>query len=206
MEPVTVVSGIAIPLRRSNVDTDQILPSDFGRRISRTGYEDALFAEWREDPEFILNQPAYHNPVVLVAGPDFGIGSSREHAVWALWDYGFRAVLSSRFSDIFRGNAGKCGLIAGQIRDADTERLWNELESQPGRMATVDLISRTVTCGTLVCQFQIDDYTRWQLMQGMDDIALTLRHEDRIAEYERRRRSWMPTTLPRRTSEGATMI
>src|SRR5690606_6195355 len=165
-------------------------------RVTRTGFEDALFAAWRGDPDFVLNQDAYRSGSVLVAGPDFGTGSSREHAVWALKDYGFRAVLSARFADIFRGNSGKQGLLAAQLAQEDIELIWKVLESAPGTEVTVDLESRTVTCGDVVAPFQVDDYTRWRLMEGLDDIGLTLGHEEDIAEFERSRPSYKPTTLP----------
>lgn len=196
MEKVSVVSGVAVPLRRSNVDTDQIIPAVFLKRVTRTGFDDALFYAWRQDPQFVLNQPAYQNPRVLVAGPDFGTGSSREHAVWALRDYGFRAVLSPRFGDIFRGNSGKQGLLTGQISEADAEKLWALIEAQPGIAASVDLAARTASIGATVVPFEIDDYTRWRLLEGLDDIGLTLRNEAQITEFESRREQWRPRTLP----------
>src|SRR5690606_8014404 len=178
MEKFTTHTGVGVPLRRSNVDTDQIIPAVYLKRVTRTGFEDALFAAWRGDPDFVLNQDAYRSGSVLVAGPDFGTGSSREHAVWALKDYGFRAVLSARFADIFRGNSGKQGLLAAQLAQEDIELIWKVLESAPGTEVTVDLESRTVTCGDVVAPFQVDDYTRWRLMEGLDDIGLTLGHEE----------------------------
>lgn len=196
MDKFTTVTGIAVPLQRSNVDTDQIIPAVFLKRVTKTGFEDALFHEWRRDPDFVLNQPEYRGAQILVAGPDFGTGSSREHAVWALRDYGFRVVLSARFADIFRGNAGKQGLLAAEITEADTERLWQALLENPGMSVTVDLEARTVTAGALKIDFRIDDYTRWRLLEGLDDIALTLRDEQRITEFEARRPSWLPKTLP----------
>jgi 3-isopropylmalate/(R)-2-methylmalate dehydratase small subunit len=196
MDRFTTVTGIAVPLQRSNVDTDQIIPAVFLKRVTKTGFEDALFHEWRRDPDFVLNQPEYRGAQILVAGPDFGTGSSREHAVWALRDYGFRVVLSARFADIFRGNAGKQGLLAAEITEADTERLWQAMGENPGMPVTVDLEARTVTAGALKIDFRVDDYTRWRLLEGLDDIALTLRDEQRITEFEARRPSWLPKTLP----------
>ncbi|MBF6464364.1 3-isopropylmalate dehydratase small subunit [Nocardia beijingensis] len=196
MEAFTVHKGIGVPLRRSNVDTDQIIPAVYLKRVTRTGFEDGLFAAWRTDPDFILNIAPYNRGSVLVAGPDFGTGSSREHAVWALSDYGFRVVISSRFADIFRGNAGKGGLLAAQMSQNDVEMLWKLLEEQPGLELVVDLEARTVTAGTVVLPFDIDDYTRWRLLEGLDDIGLTLRREDAIARFEKARPTWKPTTLP----------
>ncbi|UAJ81098.1 3-isopropylmalate dehydratase small subunit [Leifsonia sp. ZF2019] len=196
MEKFETVTGVAVPLRRSNVDTDQIIPAVFLKRVTKTGFEDALFHGWRQDPDFILNQDAYQGATVLVAGPDFGTGSSREHAVWALRDFGFRVVLSPRFADIFRGNSGKQGLLAGQITEEDAERLWAAIEAQPGIAATVDLVAKTATIGQVQVSFDIDDYTRWRLLEGLDDIALTLRDEARISEYESGRAGWRPKTLP----------
>ena len=196
MEKFTTFSGIAVPLKRSNVDTDQIIPAVYLKRITKTGFEDALFASWRNDPEFVLNDPAYKHGSVLVAGPDFGTGSSREHAVWALRDYGFKAVLSSKFADIFKGNSGKQGLIAGEITDEDTEKLWDAILSNPGVEITIDLVQRTATLGDLTVEFSIDEYTRWRLLEGLDDIGLTLRDESSITDFESRRPNWMPKTLP----------
>lgn len=196
MEKITVLSGVAVPFKRSNVDTDQIIPAEFLKRVTKTGFDDALFFAWRQDPEFVLNRPEYAGARILVAGPDFGTGSSREHAVWALRDYGFTAVLSPRFGDIFRGNAGKQGLLAGQVSEDDAERLWAVIEAQPGREASVDLVERTATVGELTVPFEIDDYTRWRLLEGLDDIGLSLRNEERITEFEAGRAAWRPTTLP----------
>jgi 3-isopropylmalate/(R)-2-methylmalate dehydratase small subunit len=196
MEKFTTFSGIAVPLRRSNVDTDQIIPAVYLKRITKTGFEDALFASWRNDPEFVLNDPIYKNGSVLIAGPDFGTGSSREHAVWALRDYGFKAVLSSKFADIFKGNSGKQGLIAGEISDEDTEKLWEAILNNPGVEITIDLVQRTATLGDLTVEFSIDEYTRWRLLEGLDDIGLTLRDESSITDFEARRPNWMPKTIP----------
>ncbi|WP_104126949.1 3-isopropylmalate dehydratase small subunit [Cryobacterium sp. Y57] len=196
MQKFTTVTGIAVPLRRSNVDTDQIIPAVYLKRVTRTGFEDALFAAWRLDPDFVINKKEYQGGRVLIAGADFGIGSSREHAVWALRDYGFDVVLSPRFGDIFRGNSGKQGLLAGQISEADAETLWNLVECAPGVELTVDLVSKTVRVGDLTVNFEIDDYTRWRLLEGLDDIGLTLRDEARIKEFEGTRESWLPRTLP----------
>ena len=193
MEKFTQHTGVGVPLRRSNVDTDQIIPAVYLKRVTRTGFEDALFAAWRGDPDFVLNQPAYTSGSVLVAGPDFGTGSSREHAVWALKDYGFRVVLAPRFADIFRGNAGKQGLVAGVISQEDAEMIWKVLENAPGTEVTVDLETKTVVAGDVHATFQIDDYTRWRLLEGLDDIGLTLRHADAIAAYEATRPGWTPT-------------
>ena len=196
MEKFTTHTGIAAPLRRSAVDTDQIIPAVYLKRVTKTGFEDALFASWRQDPEFVLNQPERKGVSILVAGPDFGTGSSREHAVWALMDYGFKAVISSRFADIFRGNAGKQGLVAGAISEADLEAAWAAIEADPGVSMTVDLEARTASIGTLEVPFEIDDYTRWRLLEGLDDIGLTLRNEDAISQFEARREAWRPRTLP----------
>ncbi len=199
MEKFEVFSGVGVPLRRSNVDTDQIIPAVYLKRITKTGFEDALFASWRADSDFILNQEPYKNGEVLIAGPDFGTGSSREHAVWALRDYGFKAVFSSKFADIFRGNSGKQGLVTGIITDEDTEKLWAALEAQPGVSATVDLVNKTVSVGSLTVNFEIDEYTRWRLLEGLDDIGLTLRDEQAITDFEQRREAWRPKTLPARS-------
>jgi 3-isopropylmalate/(R)-2-methylmalate dehydratase small subunit len=196
MDKVTVVSGIAVPLKRANVDTDQIIPAVFLKRITKTGFDDALFYAWRQDPEFVLNTPPFDQGKILVAGPDFGTGSSREHAVWALRDYGFTAVISSRFGDIFRGNSGKQGLIAAQVSEEDVERLWALIDAEPGIVVSVNLLERIVTVGDLTIPFQLDDYTRWRLLEGLDDIGLTLRDEAQITEFEARRESWRPLTLP----------
>ncbi|SDR07719.1 3-isopropylmalate dehydratase, small subunit [Arthrobacter crystallopoietes] len=199
MEKFTTHTGIGVPLRQSNVDTDQIIPAVYLKRITRTGFEDALFSAWRKKEDFILNQEPFNRGSVLVAGSDFGTGSSREHAVWALKDYGFRVVLSSRFADIFRGNSGKQGLLAAQVAQDDIELIWKELENHPGTEITVDLNSKTVVCGTLTAPFEIDDYTRWRLLEGLDDIGLTLQHEEDITSYEATRPSWKPKTLPARS-------
>ena len=194
MEPIIKHTGIGVPLRVSNVDTDQIIPAVYLKRVTKTGFDDALFVNWRKNPEFVLNQEPYKNGSVLVAGPDFGTGSSREHAVWALKDYGFRVVISSRFADIFRGNSSKQGLVAAQVAQDDVELIWKALEREPGTEITVDLENKTVTVGALVVPFQIDDYVRWRLMEGLDDIGLTLQNIDAIKDYEARRPAWMPRT------------
>jgi len=196
MEKFVTHTGIAAPLKRSAVDTDQIIPAVYLKRVTKTGFEDALFASWRQDPDFVLNQPAYHGASVLVAGPDFGTGSSREHAVWALRDFGFKVVFSPRFADIFRGNAGKQGLLTGLVSEADIERMWAAIEADPGVRITVDLEAREAQIADIRVPFEIDDYTRWRLLEGLDDIGLTLRNEDKIAAYEARRESWRPRTLP----------
>jgi len=188
-------TGIGVPLRRSNVDTDQIIPAVYLKRVTRTGFEDGLFAAWRGDPSFVLNLPPFDRGSVLVAGPDFGTGSSREHAVWALMDYGFRVVISSRFADIFRGNSGKAGLLAAEVAQDDVELLWKLIEQQPGLEITVNLQDRTVAAGTALLPFKIDDYTAWRLIEGLDDIGLTLRKQDEITAFEHRRPSWKPRTL-----------
>ncbi len=202
MEPISTVTGIAVPLQRSNVDTDQIIPAQFLKRVTKTGFDDALFYGWRQDPDFVLNREPYRveqpgtEVRILVAGPDFGTGSSREHAVWALRDYGFAAVLSSRFGDIFRGNSGKQGLLAAQLSEKDIETIWLIIGENPGISVSVDLVAKTVTVGTASFPFEIDDYTRWRLLEGLDDIGLTLREESHITDFESRRESWRPTTLP----------
>ena len=196
MRAFTTHTGIGVPLRRSNVDTDQIIPAVYLKRVTRTGFEDGLFAAWRNDPGFVLNAEPYRRGSVLVAGPDFGTGSSREHAVWALKDYGFRVVLAPRFGDIFRGNAGKQGLLAAVVEQPDVERLWSALEASPGAEVTVDLAARTASIGDLTVPFAVDDYTRWRLMEGLDDIGLTLRHVTDVAAYEAARPAWLPATLP----------
>jgi 3-isopropylmalate/(R)-2-methylmalate dehydratase small subunit len=199
MEKFETHTGVGVPLRRSNVDTDQIIPAEYLKRVTRTGFEDGLFAAWRKDESFVLNSPVYAHGSVLVAGPDFGTGSSREHAVWALMNYGFRVVISSRFADIFRGNSGKAGLLAAQIDEKVAQRLWDLLESQPGSEITVDLEARTVTAGDgpdrIEDSFDIDDYTRWRLLEGLDDVGITLSHEAEIASYETTRPAWKPTTV-----------
>jgi len=196
MDKFTTHTGVGVPLRRSNVDTDQIIPAVYLKRVSRTGFEDGLFAAWRNDPSFVLNHPELRSGSVLVAGPDFGTGSSREHAVWALMDYGFRVVISSRFADIFRGNSGKQGLLTAQVAQDDVELLWKLLENAPGTQVTVDLVEKTVQAGELTCPFQVDEYTRWRLLEGLDDISLTLESVDDIAAFEASRPSWKPTTTP----------
>ncbi|WP_127841792.1 3-isopropylmalate dehydratase small subunit [Actinomyces wuliandei] len=199
MEKFVRHTGVGAPLRRSAVDTDQIIPAVYLKRITRTGFDDALFASWRAgDPDFVLNQEAYRRASVLVAGPDFGTGSSREHAVWALKDYGFRVVLAPRFADIFRGNSGKQGLVTGVVTQEDCEQLWKVLEAEPGTEVTVDLEHRSVEAAGLRCSFQIDDYVRWTLMEGLDDISLTLQHEEKIEAYEQARPAYKPRTLPAR--------
>ena len=198
MEPITTHTGIGAPLRRSNVDTDQIIPAVYLKRVTRTGFEDGLFASWRaNEPDFVLNREPYDKATVLVAGPDFGTGSSLEHAVWALMDFGFRVVISSRFADIFRGNSGKSGLVAAEVEQENVELLWKVMDAQPGIELTVDLVARTVTAGDVTVPFDIDDYTRWRLMEGLDDIGLTLRQADLIEDYEGRRPSFKPVTTPR---------
>lgn len=196
MDRTTTVTGIAAPLQRSNVDTDQIIPAVYLKRVTKTGFEDALFAGWRQDPEFVLNQERYQGARVLVAGPDFGTGSSREHAVWALRDFGFQVVVSPRFADIFKGNAGKQGLVTAIVTEPEVERLWAEIAANPGIEATVDLVTQRVSLGAVDVPFEIDAYTRWRLMEGLDDIGLTLRDETSITEFESRRSRWRPKTLP----------
>jgi len=192
MEAFDTHTGIGVPLRRSNVDTDQIIPAEYLKRVSRTGFEDGLFAAWRNDPSFILNQRPFDRGSVLVAGPDFGTGSSREHAVWALMDYGFRVVISSRFADIFRGNSGKAGLLAAEVAQDDVELLWKLIEEQPGLEVTVNLADRTIAAATVLVPFSIDDYTAWRLLEGLDDIGLTLRKESEITAFEATRPAWRP--------------
>ena len=192
MEAFRTHTGIGVPLRRSNVDTDQIIPAVYLKRVTRTGFEDGLFAEWRKDPSFILNQSPFDRGSVLVAGPDFGTGSSREHAVWALMDHGFRVVISSRFADIFRGNAGKAGLLAAEVSQDDVELLWKLIESNPGLEITVNLEDRTIAAATVVVPFTIDDYTAWRLLEGLDDIGLTLRKLPEIEAFEKARPKWKP--------------
>ena len=196
MEKFETHTGVGVPLRRSNVDTDQIIPAEYLKRVTRNGFEDGLFAAWRRDPSFILNNPTYAAGSVLVAGPDFGTGSSREHAVWALMNYGFRVVVSSRFADIFRGNSGKAGLLTAIVAQDNVELIWKYLENNPGADVAVDLVSRTVVAGEIVAPFEIDDYTRWRLLEGLDDIGLTLRHEGEVYEFERSRPSHKPVTTP----------
>jgi 3-isopropylmalate/(R)-2-methylmalate dehydratase small subunit len=196
MEAFRTHTGIGVPLRRSNVDTDQIIPAVFLKRVTRTGFEDGLFASWRTDPSFVLNLSPFDRGSVLVAGPDFGTGSSREHAVWALMDYGFRVVISSRFGDIFRGNAGKAGLLAAEVAQDGVELLWKLIEQSPGLEITANLQDRNITAGTAVLPFKIDDYTAWRLLEGLDDIALTLRKLAEIESFEAAYPEWKPRTLP----------
>lgn len=199
MEKFTAHTGVGAPLRRSNVDTDQIIPAVWLKKVTRDGFEEGLFSAWRSDPSFVLNQDAYAQATVLVAGPDFGTGSSREHAVWALQNYGFKAVISPRFGDIFRGNSGKAGLLAAEVDEKVVQRLWDHLEQNPGASVTVDLESRTVKAGdgvdAIEDSFSIDDYTRWRLLEGLDDIAITLGHGEDINRYEAARPSFKPATL-----------
>jgi len=194
MDKFTTHTGVGVPLRRSNVDTDQIIPAEYLKSVARTGFQDGLFAAWRKDETFVLNDPRYANGSVLVAGPDFGTGSSREHAVWALMNYGFRVVIASRFADIFRGNSGKQGLLTAQASQGDVELIWDVLENEPGGEVTVDLESKTITAQGALVAFELDDYTRWRLLEGLDDISLTLRHEAEVTSFEARRGSYKPTT------------
>ena len=199
MEKFTSHTGVGVPLRRSNVDTDQIIPAVYLKRVTRTGFEDGLFAAWRNDPEFVLNQDAFKDATVLVAGPDFGTGSSREHAVWALQNYGFKVVISPRFGDIFRGNSGKAGLLAAQVSEKVVEALWDYLDANPGASISVDLESRTLRAGegaeAIEASFDIDDYTRWRLLEGLDDIGITMSHEADIEAYEAKRLAFKPATI-----------
>ncbi|GAA3197199.1 3-isopropylmalate dehydratase small subunit [Actinocorallia longicatena] len=195
MEKFTVHTGRAVPLRRSNVDTDQIIPAVWLKQVSRTGFEKGLFSAWREDPSFVLNNTVYEGASILVTGPDFGTGSSREHAVWALQQYGFRAVIASRFGDIFRNNSTKMGLLPVILDEKIVEELQNAVEHDPATEITVDLERREVRCGDLVATFDLDDYTRWRLMEGLDDIGLTLRHADDISTFETTRPAWLPATV-----------
>ncbi|MEY4972072.1 MAG: hypothetical protein RL399_29 [Actinomycetota bacterium] len=199
MEKFISHTGTGVPLRRSNVDTDQIIPAVYLKRVTRSGFEDGLFSAWRNDPEFVLNQEAFKKGTVLVAGPDFGTGSSREHAVWALQNYGFKAVISSRFADIFRGNSLKGGLLTVIISQDEVEKLWAKIEAEPETAITVDLESRTVSYGDVTLAFELDDYTRWRLMEGLDDIGLTLAQEASIDAFEATRTPLKPTTLPIRS-------
>jgi 3-isopropylmalate/(R)-2-methylmalate dehydratase small subunit len=196
MEKISTCSGVAGPLKRSNVDTDQIIPASYLKRITKTGFEDALFASWKAEPDFVLNQPVFQNGQVLIAGPDFGTGSSREHAVWALRDWGFKAVFSAKFADIFTGNSGKQGLITGVITEDETKQLWDLIDANPGVSASVDLPNQTLSIGDFSVSFAIDAYTKWRLMEGLDDIALSLRDEGAITSYESSREAWKPLTLP----------
>jgi 3-isopropylmalate/(R)-2-methylmalate dehydratase small subunit len=196
MEKISTFSGVAVPLKRSNVDTDQIIPASYLKRITKTGFEDALFASWKAEPDFVLNQPVFQNGEVLIAGPDFGTGSSREHAVWALRDWGFKAVFSAKFADIFRGNSGKQGLITGVITEDETKQIWEIIDANEGIAASVDLPNQTLSVGDLTVSFEIDAYTKWRLMEGLDDIGLSLRDEGAINSYEQSREAWKPLTLP----------
>jgi len=199
MESFTTHTGVGVPLRRSNVDTDQIIPAVYLKRVTRDGFEDGLFAAWRGHEGFVLNRPEYAAGTVLVAGPDFGTGSSREHAVWALQNYGFKVVISPRFGDIFRGNSGKAGLLTAKVDEKVVQRLWDHLEDKPGATVTVDLESRTVKAGdgpdAIEDSFDIDDYTRWRLLQGLDDVDITLSHDDEISVFESNRPRWKPATI-----------
>lgn len=194
MEKFVTHEGTAVPLRASNVDTDQIIPAEYLKRITRHGFEDGLFAAWRKDPSFVLNQPQFDGATVLIAGPDFGTGSSREHAVWALMDYGFKVVISSRFADIFRGNSGKQGLLTALVSQDAVDQLWKEVENNPETQVTVNLEERTVSAGGFTAPFEVDDYVRWRLMEGLDDVGLTLKHVDEIAAFEAKRPSFKPVT------------
>ena len=197
MDAFTTHTGTAAPLRRSAVDTDQIIPAEYLKRITRTGFEDGLFVAWRRnEPDFVLNQPQYADASILVAGPDFGTGSSREHAVWALLDGGFRAVISSRFADIFRNNSTKSGMLTVVLPQADVEALWAAIEADPATQVTVDLAARQVTYGSTTVPFEIDDYTRWRLLEGLDDVGLTERHLTDVDEFEAGRPAWLPKALP----------
>jgi 3-isopropylmalate/(R)-2-methylmalate dehydratase small subunit len=194
MEKFSVHTGTVAPLRASNVDTDQIIPARYLKRITRHGYEDALFAAWRGDPDFVLNRPEHAGATILVAGPDFGTGSSREHAVWALQDHGFRVVVSSRFADIFRGNSGKGGLLTAVVDQSVVEQLWTTAEAEPATPVTVDLAARTISFGDVVAPFEIDDYVRWRLLEGLDDIGITLQSAGLIEDFEARRPAFAPRT------------
>ena len=196
MEKFIKHTGTAVPLRRSNVDTDQIIPAVYLKRVTRSGFEDGLFAAWRNDPEFVLNKSEYQNGTILVAGVDFGTGSSREHAVWALQNYGFKVIISSRFADIFRGNSAKGGLLTVILPQDQVEKLWEDIERNPSTQVTVDLEQRTVSYAETKVSFEIDDYTRWRLMEGLDDIGLTMKHLDEIAKFEEKRATFKPKTLP----------
>jgi 3-isopropylmalate/(R)-2-methylmalate dehydratase small subunit len=193
MEKFSVHAGTALPLRRSNVDTDQIIPAVYLKRVTRTGFEDGLFSAWRtNEADFVLNRPQHRGATILVAGPDFGTGSSREHAVWALHDYGFRVVISPRFADIFRGNSLKAGLLTVELPEKIVARLWDDIEADPAVLVTVDLVDRDVRWSGEVHAFELDDYARWRLLEGLDDIDLTLRHTDTIEDYEQSRKPWLP--------------
>ncbi|MDP9093295.1 MAG: 3-isopropylmalate dehydratase small subunit [Actinomycetota bacterium] len=193
MERFTVHTGMAVPLRRSNVDTDQIIPAVYLKRVTRTGFEDGLFSAWRSsEADFVLNRPEHRGATILVAGPDFGTGSSREHAVWALYDYGFRVVISARFADIFRGNSLKAGLLTVELPEKVVRRLWDDITDDPATLVTVDLLEREVRWSGELHEFELDDYARWRLLEGLDDIGLTLRHTDAIEDYEQSRKPWLP--------------
>jgi len=196
-------TGTALPLRRSNVDTDQIIPAVYLKRVTKTGFEDGLFAAWRNDPAFVLNQPQYAGATILIPGPDFGTGSSREHAVWALQNYGFKVVIGSRFGDIFRGNSGKSGLLVAVVDQKIIDELWDFVEEHPAAPITVDLAERQITAEGFQTDFEIDDYTRWRLMEGLDDIGLTLRHVDLIDAFEQTRPAFKPKTLPAKVESTA---
>lgn len=200
MEKFTTHTGIGVPLRRSNVDTDQIIPAVYLKRITRTGFEDGLFAAWRNDPEFVLNKEPFSGGTILIPGPDFGTGSSREHAVWALQNYGFKVIIGTRFGDIFRSNSGKAGLVVALVSEADRDALWEAIDADPTVETTVDLPSQTITRGDLVVHFDIDEYTKYRLLNGLDDISMTLQHADEIAAYEAKRPSFKPKTIPARTA------
>ncbi len=195
MDKFVTLTSTAAPLRASNVDTDQIIPAEYLKRITRHGFEDALFAAWRKDPEFVLNKAEFQGVEILVAGPDFGTGSSREHAVWALMDYGFKVVISSRFADIFRGNSGKQGLLTALVEQDVVESLWKRIENDPTTKVTVDLEARTISTEDFVAPFEVDEYVRWRLMEGLDDIGLTMKHLDEISEFEAKRAAFKPTTV-----------
>ena len=196
MEKFIKHTGTAVPLRRSNVDTDQIIPAVYLKRVTRSGFEDGLFSAWRSDPDFVLNKPEFAQGTILVAGVDFGTGSSREHAVWALQNYGFKVVISSRFADIFRGNSLKGGLLTVILPQDEIEKLWSAIEANPQTEVTVDLESKSVSYNGNTIAFALDDYTRWRLMEGLDDIGLTLRHTDAVRDFEEKRPHFKPLTQP----------
>jgi 3-isopropylmalate/(R)-2-methylmalate dehydratase small subunit len=196
MEAFTTHTGTAVPLRESNVDTDQIIPAHWLKKVTKTGFEDGLFEAWRKDPGFVFNKKQFDGGTVLIAGPDFGTGSSREHAVWALQNYGFKAVISSRFADIFRGNSLKQGLLTVILPQPTVEKLWALVESDPTAEVAVDLVNRQVRAGDITADFELDEYTRWRLMEGLDDIGLTLRHEEDVTAFEAGRAAWLPRTQP----------
>ena len=198
MDSFSTHTGTALPLRRSNVDTDQIIPAVYLKRVTKTGFEDGLFAAWRKDPDFVLNRPEFAGATILVPGPDFGTGSSREHAVWALQNYGFKVVIGSRFGDIFRGNSGKSGLLIAVVEQKVVEDLWDYIETNPSNPITVDLQGQEISADGFHAEFEIDPYTKWRLLEGLDDIGLTLRQVDRIDAFEEARPSFLPKTLPAR--------